>query len=423
MNASHKKLPLTLLISLLSTTSFATTGYFMHGYGVKAQGSAGTSIAQFQDALTIANNPAGLSWIGSRVDVGATVFSPDRSAQISGNQMPQGYPNANGSYDGNGRKYFVLPEVALNHQINDQVALGLAIYGNGGMNTGYKNNPFAAFGNSGTAGVDLTQVFISPAVSWKYAENQSVGIATNILYQRFEARGISGFSGYSADGSNLSNRGKDDATGIGARIGWAGNFFDDRLTLGVNYSSKINADRFEKYQGLFAEQGDFDVPESYGIGAAVKVTPKLTLAADVQRINYSDVNAVGNRFDVAQLKQGHAFGTDQGPGFGWEDINVYKLGVNYQAHPKLTLRAGYSHNDQPIPSSEAFLNILAPGVIQDHLSVGATYHIDQRQELSVAYTHALEDEVKGQISPAFGGGESKLKMSQDILGVSYGYKF
>lgn len=395
----------------------------MHGYGVKAQGSAGTSIAQFQDALTIANNPAGLSWIGSRVDVGATVFSPDRAAQISGNQMPQGYPNANGSYDGNGRKYFVLPEVALNHQINDQVALGLAIYGNGGMNTGYKNNPFAAFGNSGTAGVDLTQVFISPVVSWKYAENQSVGIATNILYQRFEARGISGFSGYSADGSNLSNRGKDDATGIGARIGWAGNFFDDRLTLGANYSSKINADRFEKYQGLFAEQGDFDVPESYGIGAAVKVTPKLTLAADVQRINYSDVNAVGNRFDVAQLKQGHAFGTDQGPGFGWEDINVYKLGVSYQAHPKLTLRAGYSHNDQPIPFSEAFLNILAPGVIQDHLSVGATYHIDQRQELSVAYTHALEDEVKGQISPAFGGGESKLKMSQDILGVSYGYKF
>ena len=423
MKATYQILPLALFVSLLSSTAYATTGYFMHGYGVKAQGNAGTSIAQFQDALTIANNPAGLSWIGSRVDVGASVFAPDRSAHISGNQMPQGYANANGSYNGNGRKYFILPEVALNHQVNDQVAVGLAIYGNGGMDTGYKNNPFAAFGNTGTAGVDLTQVFISPAVSWKYAENQSIGIATNILYQRFEAKGITAFAGYSADGSNLSNRGKDDATGIGARIGWAGNFFDDRLTLGASYSSKINADRFEKYQGLFAEQGDFDVPESYGIGAAVKVTPKLTVAADVQRINYSDVKAVGNSFDVAQLQQGHAFGTDQGPGFSWEDINVYKLGVSYQAHPKLTLRAGYSHNDQPIPSSEAFLNILAPGVIQDHLSIGATYHIDQHQELSVAYTHALENEVKGQISPAFGGGESTLKMSQDILGVSYGYKF
>ena len=418
MKTIFQTLPFALFALSFSSASFATTGYFMHGYGVKAQGNAGTAIAQFQDALTIANNPAGLSWIGDRVDIGVTVFAPDRSAEITGNDA-----HANGQYDGNGRKYFVIPEIALNHQVNDQVALGLAIYGNGGMNTGYKQNPYAAFGNTGTAGVDLTQAFISPAVSWKYAKNQSIGVATNILYQRFEARGLSGFAGFSADGANLSNRGKDSSTGVGARIGWAGTFFDEHLTLGANYSSKINADPFDKYQGLFAQKGDFDVPESYGVGAAVKITPQLTVAADVQRINYSDVKSVGNPFDVTQLQQGHVFGTQKGPGFGWDDINIYKVGVTYQAHPKLILRAGYSHNDQPIPDSEVFLNILAPGVVQDHVSVGATWHVDQHQELSVAYTHALEDEVKGQISPAFGGGEAKLKMSQDILGLSYGYKF
>ncbi|AXY58855.1 OmpP1/FadL family transporter [Acinetobacter sp. WCHAc010052] len=418
MNHSVSLLSLSVVIALISTSASATTGYFMHGYGVKAQGNAGTSIAQFQDALTIASNPAGLSWIGSRVDAGLTVFTPDRSAKISGNQY-----GANGSYDGNGRKYFVIPDIALNHEINDQVALGLAVYGNGGMNTGYDKNPYAAFGNTGSAGVDLTQVFVSPAVSWKYTDHQSIGIATNILYQRFEARGIGGFAGYSADGANLSNRGKDSSTGIGARIGWAGHFFDERLTLGANYSSKIDADRFDKYRGLFAEQGDFDVPESYGVGAAFKVTPKLTLAADVQRINYSDVDSVGNTFDVAKLQQGHAFGTARGPGFGWDDINVYKVGASYQATPQLTLRAGYSHNDQPVQDSETFLNILAPGVIQDHVSIGATYNIDSHQEISVAYTHALEDEVEGVISPAFGGGKTTLKMNQNILGFSYGYKF
>lgn len=65
---------LPVLLPLISTPVFATTGYFMHGYGIKAQGNAGTSIAHFQDALTIANNPAGLSWIGSRIDIGATVL-------------------------------------------------------------------------------------------------------------------------------------------------------------------------------------------------------------------------------------------------------------------------------------------------------------------------------------------------------------
>ena len=425
MNIFTTRFSALFTLSVLSSSVFATNGYFVHSSSVKSQGNAGTSIAYFQDALTIANNPAGLSWVGQRVDVGATLFRPDRSAEIKGNQMPQGYPNANGTYDGNGREYFVLPELGLNYQINPDVALGLAIYGNGGMNTNYKQNPFAAYGNTGTAGVNLSQVFVSPAVSWKFTEHQSIGVAANFLYQQFEAKGINGFAGFSQDGENLSNKGHDSSTGIGARIGWSGQFLEDRLTLGASYSSKINADRFEKYQGLFAERGDFDVPESYAIGAAYKVTPKLLVAADVQRINYSDVDSVGNTFDVNQIMQGHPFGSEQGPGFGWDDINVYKLGVSYQAHPNLTLRAGYSHSDQPVQSDQTFLNILAPGVIQDHISVGATWNVDKRQELSIAYTHALEEEVKGNqsIPAAFGGGEANLKMSQDILGIAYGYKF
>ena len=410
---------LSLLTSLLSTTTFATTGYFLHGYGVKAQGNAGTSIANFQDALTIAKNPAGLSWITPRIDIGATIFSPDRSAHIEGNQTPFG--SADGQYDGNGRSYFVIPEVAYNHRVNDTVNLGIALYGNGGMNTGYKKNPYAVFGNTGTAGVDLTQAFISPAIAWKYSDKQSIAVATNILYQQFEAKGISGFGAFSSDGDHLSDRGKDSSTGIGLRVGWAAKLFEDKLTLGANYSSKIDADRFDRYRGLFAEQGDFDVPESYGIGIAYQFTPKLNIAVDAERINYSDVASVGRPIGV--LFQGHTFGTEDGPGFGWDDINVYKIGATYQATPKLTLRAGYSYNDQPIPSDQTFLNILAPGVVQSHLSLGATWNLDEHQELSLAYTHALEKDVEGEIPAALGGERAQLTMNQNILGLAYGYKF
>lgn len=402
----------TTLMSAIST--HATTGYFMHAYGVKAQGNAGTSTALFQDSLTIANNPAGLSWVRQGIDVGATIFAPDRNSEIVSS------PIANGQYDGNGREYFVLPEVGINHQVNDQVNLGFAIYGNGGMNTKYDQNPYAGFGNQGLAGVDLMQVFISPSVAWKYAENQSIGIATNFLYQRFEAKGISGFAGMSQDPSHLSNQGKDSSTGIGVKIGWAGHFFNDQLTLGAKYSSKIEADKFDRYAGLFAEQGGFDVPESYGVGAALKLTPKLTVAADVERINYSDIASIGNDLTLSQ-----PFGSNQGAGFGWQDINVYRLGLNFQASPQLTLRAGYSRNDQPIEKDQTFLNILAPAVVQDHLSLGATWQIDDRQDLSIAYTHALEKEVKGNqsIPTTFGGGEANLKMSQNILGFAYSYSY
>ncbi|ENW05914.1 OmpP1/FadL family transporter [Acinetobacter beijerinckii] len=408
-----------IILSTLTQHAFATTGYFMHGYGVKSQGNAGASIASFNDALTIASNPSGLSWIDSRVDVGATLFNPKRSAEIEGNLA-----GANGQYSGNGREYFVLPEFAINKKVNDTVALGLAIYGNGGMNTTYKRNPYAAFGNTGEAGVDLAQVFISPAVAWRYSENQSIGIATNILYQRFEAKGISGFAPFSSDAQKLSNQGKDSATGIGVRVGWSAKL-NDVVTVGANYSSKIEADKFDKYRGLFAQAGGFDVPESYAIGASFQITPALKILADAQRINYSDVDSVGHPFSLASVMAGNAFGTEKGQGFGWKDIDIYKLGATYQVDPQLTLRAGYSHNDQPIPNDQTFLNILAPGVIQDHLSLGATWSVDQRQELSVAYTYGFKKKVKGNqsIPTAFGGGEANLEMDQHILGLSYGLKF
>lgn len=408
-----------IILSTLTQHAFATTGYFMHGYGVKSQGNAGASIASFNDALTIASNPSGLSWIDSRVDVGATLFNPKRSAEIEGNLA-----GANGQYSGNGREYFVLPEFAINKKVNDTVALGLAIYGNGGMNTTYKRNPYTAFGNTGEAGVDLAQVFISPAVAWRYSENQSIGIATNILYQRFEAKGISGFAPFSSDAQKLSNQGKDSATGIGVRVGWSAKL-NDVVTVGANYSSKIEADKFDKYRGLFAQAGGFDVPESYAIGASFQITPALKILADAQRINYSDVDSVGHPFSLASVMAGNAFGTEKGQGFGWKDIDIYKLGATYQVNPQLILRAGYSHNDQPIPNDQTFLNILAPGVIQDHLSLGATWSVDQRQELSVAYTYGFKKKVKGNqsIPTAFGGGEANLEMDQHILGLSYGLKF
>ena len=51
MNTIYRALPFGILAVIASITSHATTGYFMHGYGVKAQGNAGTSIANFNDDI------------------------------------------------------------------------------------------------------------------------------------------------------------------------------------------------------------------------------------------------------------------------------------------------------------------------------------------------------------------------------------
>ena len=91
----------------------------------------------------------------------------------------------------------------------------------------------------------------------------------------------------------MTNQGYDTSTGWGVRVGWTGQI-TPTVTLGATYQTKTQMGKFDKYKGLFAEQGGFDIPENYGVGVAWKATPGLTLAADVQRINYGDVASVGN---------------------------------------------------------------------------------------------------------------------------------
>ncbi|HJS39016.1 MAG TPA: long-chain fatty acid transporter, partial [Burkholderiales bacterium] len=60
--------------------ALATTGYFAHGYGIKAKSMGGVGIALPQDALAAASNPAGIAFVGNRIDLGAEWFTPDRGA-------------------------------------------------------------------------------------------------------------------------------------------------------------------------------------------------------------------------------------------------------------------------------------------------------------------------------------------------------
>lgn len=400
----------TLLLGLLAPTlAQATNGYFSHGYGIKSQGMAGVGIALPQDGLAAASNPAGIAYVGTRADIGASLFKPKRHSRISGN----GY-RMDGSYSGNGKKHFLIPELGYVQQLSPSWATGLAIYGHGGMNTGYQNNPFQSVGGQGSAGVNLEQLYVSPSLAFRLNPKHAIGLSLNLAYQRFEAKGLQGFASQSESPNHFSNRGKDSSTGWGLRLGYTGEIAPG-LTLGLTYASKTYMSKFKKYKGLFADQGSFDAPASYGLGLAWQATPRLTLAGDLQRIEYSKINPVGNLMIQAP------FGSSNGPGFGWRDQTIAKLGLSYQATERLTLRTGYSHASQVIRSSQVMLNILAPGVIQDHVSLGATWRASEHGELSLAYTYALSQSVKGELPASMGGGQARLKMSQHSLGLAYGW--
>lgn len=405
---------LLLVGGLIPLMANATNGYFSEGYGMKARGMGGVGIAFPQDAIAAATNPAGMVMVGNRIDFGVNWFRPSRDATITGSPAP----GADGNYGGNNKSNFFIPEFGYNRMINSDTSVGISIYGNGGMNSDYVINPMtrAGFGGTGDAGVNLEQLFVAPTWAKKLGENNAIGIALNLAYQRFSAQGIQGFAAQSTSAANLSNNGSDTSTGYGLHVGWTGQV-SSGVTLGATYQTRTKMSKFSKYSGFFAEQGGMDIPPTYGVGIAVKPFHATVVAFDIQRIMYGDIASIANPLGNPPFNLGAA----NGAGFGWKNMTVYKLGVSHGMSRTLTLRAGYNHNSQQIPSSQTFFNIMSPATIQDHVTLGATWKLADKSEISFAYMHAFRNTIQGAAGSIPGGGISNISLSEDSLGIAYGW--
>jgi long-chain fatty acid transport protein len=465
-------------LAAVSTTS-ATTGYFALGYSAKAMGLAGAVVSNPQDSASLAVNPAGITAIGERADVGLRFFMPKREAELE----TSAYGATFDVDDKSRRNLFLIPNFGFNLQIGDNLWFGFNNYGNGGLNSTYDRNIYdetAAFlgavsqgadpatfpeglgtndlglptQNVGTLGVDLQQGIFAPTLATKVRDKHSIGVSLLIGVQRFSARGLGNFQCFTQTGQSdpvgaascqasggafsatpsdsLTNNNSDWSYGAGGRIGWMGEVHP-RLTLGASYSSKIWMSKFNDYDELFAEDGDLDIPANFTLGATFKATPDLKVSFDFQQIQYEGVNSISNSGPVFMAPPPPApagpyppcssclLGMDDGMGFGWEDINIYRIAAEYAYDSQWIFRAGYSWNDQPIPDSEVLFNALAPATIEKHMTFGFTFAPDKQSEYNFAYMHAFEKEVNSS-QTAFGIPGS-IKMHQDSFDVSYSYKF
>ena len=426
----------TVVAAFLATTSaaWATDGYFPHGFGMKSKGMGGAAVAVTDNAFAGINNPAASVWAGNRAEIGVDIFMPKRSAARSApgfGGMLEGDVKSDGSA-------FAIPEFAYNAKIDDRRSWGVTVYGNGGMNTEFEggnvmcmnpNNGQPYQGNllcgQGKLGVDLMQLIIAPNFAYKLDTQHSVGVSPLLVVQQFKATGLDAFAGFSMAPTKVSNTGTDRSTGVGVRLGYLGQL-SDTLKLGATYSPKIKMGKFDEYAGLFAGAGSFDIPENYALGINVQVTPVVSVAADYSQIKYSGVTSIGN--PMSNLMAGNPMGSPNGPGFGWSDVSVIKLGVQWQATSTMVLGGGYNQSTNPIKPENVTFNILAPGVIKQHYTVGGTYALSKDSEFTCAYMYAPKNTVTGPsmyngMMPGASGITETVRMSQQSLGVQYGWKF
>jgi len=470
---------------LVSPAVNATNGYFSHGYSTKEKGLAGAGTAYSQDSMAAATNPAGMAFVGERMDIGVSLFSPSPrgytvtgappapvgtavfgspvtptnpsgcSFQLSNGACAPPFSVSPGSVDSE-NDFFLIPHFGYNWQLQNDSTAGVSVYGNGGMDTQYKSGSAVlpaptspvlpltlldgTYGN-GTAGVELEQLFINISFSKKINSKHALGASLILAGQRFSAQGLNNFGQFSLDPANLSTNQHSYSYGAGLKVGYQGEV-SDGVRLGVSYQSKVSMSEFDEYKGLFAEGGDFDIPSTYNVGVSFDVGSSGIIVADLQRIMYSDVAAISN--PISRLTDGSCFnalnatifagnvqtpasgagclGGSNGAGFGWDDITIIKVGYQFDVGNN-TYRIGYSHSDQPVPESETLFNILAPAVIQDHFTAGLTMKISGNQEFNLSAMFAPTESVKGPNPFDNGATQIEIEMSQFDIQAGWAWKY
>jgi long-chain fatty acid transport protein len=442
---TNSSLPILLTPVLLlgGAAAHATDGYFANGYGMKAIGMGGAAIAVAQEPFGGATNPGAMSFLGTQWQLGLSWFSPDREASRTGS----GPAGLDGSVT-SGSKNFFIPEFGWNWRWRPDLAVGITVYGNGGMNTDYPGGqippqsacaafnpnpgPYNLLCGNGQLGQDLMQLMIAPYVSWQFMPGQSIGVAPTLAYQRFEAYGLQAFDNpmLSTAPGSVTNNGYSSSWGGGVRIGWMGQF-TEQFALGAAYATKMWMGAFDDYRGLFAQAGDFDIPSNFTIGGSFRPTPDWLLALDFQRIFYSDAKSVSNPSSlIGHCAMGDAtacLGGSNGAGFGWEDINIWKFGVQYQLNDRWTLRGGYNYTQNPVQPQDVTFNIIAPGIVQNQWTLGATWKIDQASEITGMFMYAQRNSLTGtSLLVGFGAPPTTtetVSMKEMQIGIAYNLRY
>jgi long-chain fatty acid transport protein len=478
----------------IPVSALATNGYFSHGWGTKSKAMAGVATALPQDTLVSATNPAGMAFVGNSLDVGVSFFNPSPrgyEANSDYSTLPNGFPTGPfvtpGKYDSDG-DWFAIPSIGYNRELDSRQTIGISVYGNGGMNTNYKDRPvwenFAAAPNqlavgsfpapTGTikgpppagllytatnppmpvtnpnatpaqgnanpggyltattpTGVNLEQLFIEIPYTYKFAGGkQSVGIAPVFAVQSFEAKGLQPFQAASVYPDKVTNNGKDWSYGGGLQVGWYGEV-TDQLALGISYRTQMWMSDFSDYEGLFADGGDFDIPAMFNLGVAYKVKPDVTVAFDYQHIFYDAIQSISNSNDIdltpcfgTGQKPSYCLGAKSGLGFGWQGMDVFKLGVRWDANDNWKLFGGASYNSDLFKSNQQSLfNILTPATVRWHLTAGATYVHSPKDEFNLAVAFMPEETVDGTSPSITQGQTGSIYMQQAEIEISWSHHF
>lgn len=416
---------------LFTSTLFAQTGHVMQGIGAKNMSMGGAATAQPLDISgAIHWNPAAISTFSNnqlKVDVGFFFSAPKLYSSV---------PTQQGTMSGmteDDRGVSVMPNIAYTWGKEDSKhRFAVSAFGISGFGVTFpesNTNPINMPQSMGGFGrIESDYALLQMAFTWSYqlTETISIGFAPTFNYATLQ---LMPNPTANPNQAGYPSTDKASSLGYGAQLGV---YYESTsgFKSGISYKSNQSFSEFE-FNNTYLDNStatnnfQMDYPSILSLGLGYSKN-NFDLALDYRIINYTGTEG----FNGSGWTQ-----TASVAGFGWKDVNVLALGLQYKGISKFPLRVGYTYSSNPIDSEVAFFNIPATAVIKNAYQFGFSYEASNKVEIDFLYHHGASDgDTSGplnnpmMISPtnpygAIPGSEVSYSMTTDMLMLGFSYNF
>ncbi|ALI99098.1 OmpP1/FadL family transporter [Rufibacter tibetensis] len=300
---------------------------------------------------------------------------------------------------------------------------GIGVYTPYGSSVNWGRNWQGRFGLNE---LTLKTIFIQPTISYRISDKLGFGAGFvyaigNVNLQRsIPLQNANYFeSGVELDGAT---------SGFGYNLGV---YFkpSEKLSFGLTYRSKVEME-IEGGDVTFSlpnspvvtsqfQATKFDaklpLPANITLGIGFKPTEALTIAVDVQRVQWSAYKSL--RFDYNAPVRGENFTEGSR---NYEDVFIYRVGAQYQLSDILTLRAGAYYDKSPVQAG--YLTPETPDADSRGVSAGLTLALSEKVDLDASFLYINKKE-RTDAANLSGGVAGTFKSVAYIPGVGINYKF
>ena len=419
------------MVAACASLQVQAQGLMFSGHGAVNRSMGGaTTGAAIESIGSLYWNPATISQLDNQLAVDVGLLLPVLETESSVVGLGAGATDAEPGVG-------VLPAVGWTFRPEcSPLTVGLGIAPVAGFATNYpasatnpiftpQSNAPGIPGGFGQVLTDAAFLEILPVISVQVTDRLSVGIGPSVTIGRLIIDPLVVNAPDDTDGSGVPTY----PSGRGTRNHWGGGFqigayyeANDVLAFGASYKSPqwMEPFRFKTEDELGLPRSgrmDLDLPMIVSIGTSYSGMEDTLIAIDVRYIDYEHTDG---------FKQ-NGFNSDGSiAGVGWDSVLSVALGIQRKLNEMIDVRAGYTANENPIPSSQTQLAVAAPLYYQHQGSVGATLHLSTNVDVNLAYTYAFESEISGPLATPAGpvpGSSITTSLSAHLLNFGVRVKY